>query len=1010
MNRHLILVNTQPFSNKPVNSFLRIVIIGFVIMSGFLFTVDNFSQSLNYSTYTISDGLPSNVITALLQDARGYIWIGTNNGLAVYNGTDFSKYSVVDGLSNNWITEIVESNNEVGTYWFGTIAGGLNKYSNGKFIHYTFGTNPDSNNISNLVLDKNGSPWFTTLFGLWTIKESHLVKINHPTIENNPNIILLNVNGNIWCSVNNKIFQYDESTSGWQSIPVNLSRSDKIISMITDEGKGVWIGTQSQKIFLIDSISIVRSANIKFGMPKLLAQNSDYLIYRDNDRIFSISKNDLSIQSRLAVSSNKEMPPDVTSPIMIDKEGNIWIGTWNKGLIKISDPSTYIVGFNESIKINSSVIDKYGHIWIGSVNGLFEVYKNENQEWEKIFHQVIQQSKKSELFINLIDSENRLWLSSDLRNVLLFELKSNKNKPSSLLKQKVPDIFNKMNSEALLTIYEDKQERLWFSFAHKGLVSLKVSDLNLLDFFGEGYYLPGNEVRVIYQDNKHQIWIGGWQEGISLFNPDRFESPLGSFNKSITTDNGLPDNMIRAISEDRSGNIWVGTRHNGLIIFNADYHNTQSITMKDGLLSNAVWKIVNGPENKIWLITDSGIEQIDEASFKVIPPRKDFLIGGLYSLINWKNKIWVFNDSEKLVIFEPSGSVKKTVYPPVEITKILVNGNTVNRKSFSNLSNTQNNLTFEFTALSFRDEKAVRYQYRLLGANENWTEPMEHHFVSFASLSPGKYTFEVRAINSEGIVSNTPASFSFIIVPPFWQRWWFILLIGIFLAVIIYLVLRSRIKRLLELEKLRLRISSDLHDDVGTNLSSILLSTQLMEKKFSLDTSEKEYLEQLRSTTSKTQELLREIVWLLNPSNDNSENLILKLKSIAAEILKDINYSFHSDENLFPEKLSIEFKRNIVLIFKESLQNIIKHSSAANVKIEMKKDKNIALIQIMDDGKGFDINKINKGNGLVNLLNRADAIKGKLDIESKEGSGTIVSLRFNTTQMRTIKKGIFKIS
>jgi len=967
------------------------------------------AQYFSHSSYTIKDGLPSDNITTIFQDNRGYLWIGTNNGLSVYNATDFKNYSVIDGLSNNWITEIVENNNEPGTLWIGTIAGGLNKYKDGKFHHYTFGSDPDSNNVSNLVVDKNGAPYFTTAFGFWTIRDNLIKKINPPGIEKNSTITLLNVNGNIWCSANSTIFRYDDSQSNWQKIPVKLNQDDKIISMVTDKD-GVWLGTQSQKIYLIDSTGIVQSAKIKFGKPQLLNQYSDYLIYRENDRIFYISKKDLSIQSKLSVPSNKEMPPDVTSPILIDREDNLWIGTWTKGLIKISEPSTYTLNFDESVKINSSAIDNYGHIWIGSINGLFEVYKNENNEWIKVFHKVIQHSKNSELYINLIDSENRLWLSSDLRNILLFELKNNNHKPTTLMKQKVPDIFSTMKDEALLTAYEDKQKRLWFSFAHKGLVLLRVVDIGLINFFGEGYKLPGNEIRAIYQDSRNQIWIGGWQEGISVFNPEKFETPLNSPNKRITTVNGLPDNMIRTISEDDSGNIWVGTRHNGLIIFNTDYKNTQRITMKEGLLSNSIWKIVKGPENKIWLITDSGIEQIDGTSLRVIPTRKDFLISGLYSLINWNNKIWVFNDSEKLIIFEHSVSGKKMVYPPVEISKIFVNGNPVNGNDFLNLSFTQNNLTFEFTALSFRDEKAVRYQYRLIGATEDWTEPMEHHFVSFASLSPGEYTFEVRAINGEGIVSNSPAAFSFVIAPPFWRQWWFILLIGILLSGIIYLVFRSRIKRLLELEKLRLRIASDLHDDVGTNLSSMFLSTQIMEKKFSLDNSEKEYLVQLRSTTSKTQELLREIVWLLNPSNDTSENLILRLKSIAAEILKDINYSFYSDENVFPEKLSIEFKRNFILIFKESLQNIIKHSLATNVTIELKRDKNAGLIKISDDGKGFDINKIKKGNGLSNLNNRADAINGKLKIESIEGSGTTVSLRFNTTQMRTIKKDIFKIN
>jgi signal transduction histidine kinase len=212
------------------------------------------------------------------------------------------------------------------------------------------------------------------------------------------------------------------------------------------------------------------------------------------------------------------------------------------------------------------------------------------------------------------------------------------------------------------------------------------------------------------------------------------------------------------------------------------------------------------------------------------------------------------------------------------------------------------------------------------------------------------------------------------------------------------------------MERLRTRIASDLHDDVGTNLSSIILSSQIMEKKFSFSTEEKEYLHQLSSIASKTQDVLKETVWLLNPMNDSFADLVLRLKSIASQTLREISFSFISDENLLHEKLSLEVKRNILLMFKEILQNIIKHSRANTVKIEIRKVKDSLVLKILDDGIGFNFNEVKRGNGLTNLFFRTKAIAGKLDIDSKTGKGTEVALNLNITQMRTGRKAVAVIT
>ncbi len=983
----------------------KINILQKLIVCVLLLLNETHSQSLSYSTYSTKDGLPSNIITAIMQDKKGNIWIGTNNGLSVYNATDFINFSVVDGLSNNWVTSIVESPDDPGTIWIGTIAGGLNKFKNGKFKTFAFSSNPDSNNVGNISIDGKGVLWFTTYFGLWKISENKIIKITDRSAPLNPEKVITDRAGNLWCTESNDVYIHNTLSDKWQKLNLGLNSSERIVSIFSGSKDGLWIGTDNKSIFKIDTSGILNKGSSKFGVAYNIKENNDgRLIIRSNDILFSINEDDISLQKLIPLPRNDEMPADVTSPFLIDREGNLWIGTWNKGLLKVPDfsSSTLIFSFNQ--KLNSSAADKFGHLWIGIKGGLIEIYKDNMGQWQKMFHYLKVEHREIDVFIGLIDNENRLWIYDDQKGIAVYKFVPNKGRPSYLSHIRSGNLFKHVNSNTPLSIYCDNENRIWICSAPNKIYLLDLKSLKLLKRYTLDDNIPG-DTKVVLQDNQNNIWMGGWQEGIRIFSSNRSDYKVPEFNKKITLGSSLQDNMIRAFYEDDSGNIWVGTRHSGVFIVRKnDYKTLKNISMQDGLLSNSVWKIIKGPDNSVWLNTDIGIEKVDGKNWKVLPVKKELLLTGLKTLVNYNNKIWSFNSSEDIFIYEDNNSKKILEPAPVYITKVLVNGNILSSDKFQDLSYTQNNITFEFTALSFKDEKAVRYQYKLSGASNNWTEPSEHHFVSFAALAPGSYNFKVRAINSDGIISEFPASLSFIILQPFWLQWWFITLMILILIVIIYIGFRLRIKRLIEVERLRLRIANDLHDDVGTNLSSIILSSQIIEKKFSFGDQEKEYLNHLSTTASKTQDMLKEIVWLLNPMNDSSEDLIIRMKSIASQLLKDIPYQFHSNENLLPEKLSLEWKRNFILIFKEILQNIIKHSSADLVSINLTRINNLFLMRISDNGKGFDINEVKRGKGLTNLYSRAKLISGNLIIDSKLTKGTTISLEINITQMRTGNK------
>lgn len=280
----------------------------------------------------------------------------------------------------------------------------------------------------------------------------------------------------------------------------------------------------------------------------------------------------------------------------------------------------------------------------------------------------------------------------------------------------------------------------------------------------------------------------------------------------------------------------------------------------------------------------------------------------------------------------------------------------------------------------------------MLGIDTAWSQPNNQRRVTFATLDPGSYTFQVEAINGDGIPSIQPASASFIIIPPFWQRWWFVCLAIGTVSAILWTLYRYRIKKIVQMERLRVRIAGDLHDDVGTNLSSIQVASQIMERQASLSEQDRTQLREIGAIATSTQEMMRDIVWMLNPKNDTLDDFLLKMKEVAARLLQGMRYTFVAPDGRLLDKVSIEFKRNIFLIFKEALNNIVRHAEATEARIRVRQEGGTFSLEIKDNGKGFDIVHVAMGNGLSNIRRRAAQIGGSIEITSKKGAGTVVTL------------------
>jgi signal transduction histidine kinase len=303
----------------------------------------------------------------------------------------------------------------------------------------------------------------------------------------------------------------------------------------------------------------------------------------------------------------------------------------------------------------------------------------------------------------------------------------------------------------------------------------------------------------------------------------------------------------------------------------------------------------------------------------------------------------------------------------------------------------------DFVGLSFAPGESLRYQYQLVGADRDWSAPTDQRAVNYANLAPGRYRFLVRAVNSDGVASPTPATMMFTILRPVWQRWWFILLMTVLVGLVILVLYRYRLAQALKLERVRTRIATDLHDDIGASLSQMALLTEIIKQQHAVTNPEAlRMLTQVADTSRRLVDTMSDIVWSVDPRRDTLSHLAQRIERFAASALgaKGIAWDLQTPaEDTF--KLTPDQRRHIYLIFKEAITNIARHAECTSAWLAINLRDHQLEAEIRDDGRGLDGARASDdwrpaggGHGLENMRARAAELRGQLQIESAAGQGT----------------------
>jgi len=508
---------------------------------------------------------------------------------------------------------------------------------------------------------------------------------------------------------------------------------------------------------------------------------------------------------------------------------------------------------------------------------------------------------------------------------------------------------------AVSTMMRDRSGALWLG-SERAWIKRLVNGEALVLQPTEG--LPDTHARAFYQDSRGWLWIGLRFRGVSMTTDPTTDRP--SF-VNYSTQNGLASDAVLSIAEDELGRIYLGTGR-GLDQLDPFTGRIRHFTTRDGLAGDIVNHCMKDHHGNIWVATSGGISRLN--------PR-----------------------AERLQHRPP------TVY----LSRVEVAGEQQSvpergalRLGEMTFPGSQNNLLIEYVGLDFQSEQSVKYQYKLESVDAGWSEPTSQPSVNYARLSAGSYRFLVRAINQQGIASMEPAVFEFRILAPIWLRWWFLTLTAGLAVAIIYAAHRYRVTRLVELERIRTRIATDLHDDIGSTLSKIALMSEVVHKQVGrVDPRVSERLSAIASNSRELVDSMSDIVWAVNPKRDRLSDLAGRMRRFADDLFsaRDIAFHFSASGTERDVKLGSDIRREVFLVYKESVNNVVRHSGSTTAEVYLRIEGRSLVLRVSDNGRGFDAVSESGGNGLVSMRQRAKKLGGEFEIISNNGRGTTLMLK-----------------
>ena len=959
-------------------------------------------------------GLPQNSVQALVQTHDGYLWVGTQFGLARFDGVRFTVFDTnnVPELKGRNISALTETRD--GALWIGTFDAGLTRYKDGKFRHYGGADGLPNNYIKVIFETSDGTLWVSTLAGLFRLEDDKFYPFGSAEAFNGSNTVramMEDREGNLWigtavslvrCHDTEIITNYTPKGAG---LPISSLRA-----LAEDANGDIWAGGSGGLARLHDGKFVNYSK--KHG----LSDNNTTALFTDTHSNLWVGTygglNRLIGTKFVNERTPDGMAYDMINAIIEDREGNVWVGA-KDGLYRVTLKQFVTYTQQQGLSHNnviSAMQDASGIIWVGTWGGGL------NQFHDGKFKGFAKPGMPTELVLGLLkDRDGDIWFGTDF-DAGLFRFRTNQ--------------FTRfghgegIGGSAIRVVFEDSGGTFWLGTSG-GLFSCGGRNFKRFTKF-KG--LSGQIIRDICEDRDGSLWVAT-DGGLARLKNKKVQN--------FTTPDGLGSNFIIALYRDRENVLWIGTRGGGLNCYREGKF--FSYTTKDGLFNDDVFGVLEDDFGYFWMTCRRGIFRVRKQDLfdydkHLIPSIMSVSFGKADGMASTEcnsiakpscfkaidGKLW-FATAKGLVMTDPTLGVRaNTNIPPILIEEILFDKRKIDMtNAITHLSPGRGELEVHYTALSLSAAEKNAFRYRLEGFDNEWKEVGTRRVAYYNNIGPGSYTFHVVGCNNDGVWNNKGASISFIIAPHFWQTWWFAAVMGCIgiasFAGVARVVTSKRLRRRLEkleqqhaIEKERMRIAKDMHDEIGAKLTKISFLSEVTKRNLNNPTEAAQQIDNVSTSAREVLLALDEIVWAVNPKNDMLDNFATYLCRYVSEFFANTSVlaELEIPSILPPATLSTEVRHNLVLAIKETLNNVLKHANAQRVRVELIVGSAEVQIVVQDDGRGFDLeqtrNPLNRnvrvGNGLTNIQQRLEQSGGNVKIDTKPGKGTRVTFTVQIPQ------------
>lgn len=1000
------------------------------------------AERLAVRTFGVANGLAGDWVTALYRDSRGYLWVGTATGLSRFDGSAFVSYSRRDGLPSEIARDIMEDH--AGAMWFST-DGGLVRMratrdasgslfelfelpgargpgpiredrsqvvwaaagphlfrlrpgtGGGRFeeVEVPFRWGGDADPRVNAIADgPDGSLWVgTSVELLRCLPDGRWVNYRTPRSDDRDHStstvesLLFDSRGTLWIAGAEMVAFRPESAV--EAVAGEHSVTARAVSGGSSGSVGEEAGT-----------AVVWGASV--GVPatgwEALVAGRDSTIWAPNILgLFAFRGGLPAILDR-----RRGLPVNSVTKVVEDEEGGLWVGTHQRGLVRVDMAGFTSLGTEDGLlteNIASVVPDGQGGVFLSAyppAKGMHLVTHGRVESIRWRIPPFVTYLGWASVQDTIRDHLGDWWMPTG--DALLRYRKVRRF--ADLGAQDPVATYGKkdgMGGNEAFRVFEDSRGDLWLGVFEVGVVKWERAT-------GKFRQFPVRQGVVEWpamafaEDHNGAVWAGMWAGGLVRFSGDRCDRfPPGD---------GLPAGTIRTLLVDHAGRLWVGTMRGGLLRTDdpgAEHPVWVTYTTANGLVSDGVVCLAEDRFGRIYAGTWRGVDCLDPSTGRVAHyDTSNGLVNNsvVSAACDDSGDIW-FSTLAGVSRLRPSrGEGAKP--PRVGIVEVRSGGTVFPVPELGTASVGPlrfpvgaDSLEIAYAGINFVPGQQLLYQYAL-GEGGDWSTPAAERRLHLAGLGPGSYRLGLRAVRSDGVTSEV-ATVAFAIPPPVWRRWWFLGMLALAVVGGVFAAHRVRVRRLTELQRVRSRIASDLHDELGLSLSRIAILSEVASRKLE-NGSAREELADIGTTARDLVAASSDMAWSLDPRRDDLPSLLARLRRLAEDVFagSGVRWSFVAPKAIEPVALGAEQRRHIYLILKEAIHNAARHAGASQVRLSVALDDGRLRAELADDGCGFDSGD-GRGSGVVghgigSMTRRAVELGGRLEIRSRPGSGTTLLL------------------